>query len=952
MALDIYTIGGGEIIYETLKAVSLCLNGGQGVLQGLIRIGGISGIFIIYYMFVVGNVEYIIKKWAIPMTLMISFLFVPQTSVWVHDEVSKYHMKLDHVPLGLAQFASHISKIGKAITSTIEQAFSLPDDLKYHKSGMVFGSDILEKSKEFKIVNQNFRENIKNFVGQCVKYDIMLNNKYTFDQLRNAPDLWGLVTSNPSKIRGMFWIPLAGGKASYVTCEGAVAKFNATWKAELERVSFEGAKRMFSGRSIGHSSLNGNKLKMSSQLMTLLRNEFMMNLQSTYSYLGDLAYSAEEALRQNVMINAINDASSANSRNTGNPVSYAEMKSILQQNYTFDTIGRLAAKVLPIMKAVLEALLYACFIFVIPLAMLPSGYKFLISWSSVLLWLSFWPPVYAILNMIMNIAARSSSIAEIGLSKGITIANVAGLASANSEIKVLSGYLALMVPFICIALVKGVGSFIHLAGQMTGVTASSAGSSVGEITSGNLSYGNVSLGNIQIGNTTQLQKNMNSLIASGGHKVDTGGVQITQDAGGWSVMNRLQDTGARSLNGSFADAYSQMASIRILESEQHSLQTRYSEARNTAQAVRQQFSERIASMKAEDISNSHQMSISQAKTLTEAARQNTLYEKSKHFSSGTNAQMGLGLTTGGSGKIPKNVMANDGIDNDKKGDKSESTLAKIAKFIPSISGSAGTSVQAINNRSHNMSENITDEKAYSRNQSIIENGMKQIAQSERNDELTSLAREGDRSIQEMNALSEDMAINQARIRQADLAFQNTVTNTISSNDNYVEDFVEIAKERNPNLTTNQAKELFFSGNRNDPLREKVVQSVIRRNNPNYTSEISKPKTSETDFNESDLRVQYESKERKTQASMDKANDQITDTRENNEATSRLVPEKVNEMKRKTVREIKSGNASLKTKGEVIKQSVKERGKDGALWSAGTEAWTSVKTIVKDNDSED
>ena len=140
--------------------------------------------------------------------------------------------------------------------------------------------------------------------------------------------------------------------------------------------------------------------------MTALKNEFMMNLQSTYSYLGDLAYTAEEALKQNVMINALNDSASENARNAGNPLSYAEMKALLQQNYTFDTIGRLAAKVLPLMKAVLEALVYACFIFIIPLCMLPSGYRFLLNWSATLVWLSFWSPVYAILNMIMNIISQ------------------------------------------------------------------------------------------------------------------------------------------------------------------------------------------------------------------------------------------------------------------------------------------------------------------------------------------------------------------------------------------------------------------------------------------------------------------------------------------------------------------------------------------------------------------
>ena len=218
------------------------------MLQGLIRIGAISGLFIIYYMFVMRDVEYIAKKWGIPVSMMLSFLFVPQTTVWVHDDVSKpqcgISQKIRACPDGARAMpqcgASQVRKIGKALTSAVEQAFSLPDNLKYNKAGMVFGSDILEKAKEFKIVNQNFRENVKNFVRQCVKYDIMLNNKYTFDQLRDSNNLWELVSSNPSKVRGMFWLPMAGGRATYITCDGAVKKFNAVWKAELDRISFAG----------------------------------------------------------------------------------------------------------------------------------------------------------------------------------------------------------------------------------------------------------------------------------------------------------------------------------------------------------------------------------------------------------------------------------------------------------------------------------------------------------------------------------------------------------------------------------------------------------------------------------------------------------------------------------------------------------------------------------------
>lgn len=288
---------------------------------------------------------------------------------------------------------------------------------------------------------------------------------------------------------------------------------------------------------------------------------------------------------------------------------------------------------------------------------------------------------------------------------------------------------------------------------------------------------------------------------------------------------------------------------------------------------------------------------------------------------------------------------------EQSGRKAKNSISKLASFI-SISGSTGTSVQAGNSRNHNMSENIVDEKAYSKNQSIIENGMKQIAQSERNDELTSLAKEGEKSIQEINSLSKDMAINQAKIRQADQTLQNTVTNTISSNNNYIEDFVEVAKERNPNLTTNQAKELFFSGDRNDPLRQKVIQSVIRRNNPHHTSAISKPDTSKVDFSESDLRTQYNAKRRATQASIDNAEEHIAEAKENNKITRELISEKVNDMEKETRKNLSTGKSEVETKGEAIKQSVKKREKYGAVRSAGREALTSMKTIVKYNDKED
>ena len=72
-----------------------------------------------------------------------------------------------------------------------------------------------------------------------------------------------------------------------------------------------------------------------------------------------------------------------------------------------ETLGTMAGELLPRMKAVLEAIAYACFLFIIPMALLPFGYQFLLRWVQILLWLQMWAPLYAILNYIMTVAARS-----------------------------------------------------------------------------------------------------------------------------------------------------------------------------------------------------------------------------------------------------------------------------------------------------------------------------------------------------------------------------------------------------------------------------------------------------------------------------------------------------------------------------------------------------------------
>jgi conjugal transfer mating pair stabilization protein TraG len=171
-----------------------------------------------------------------------NLLFVPTTSVWIHDPVTNYHQKVDHVPYGLAAFAGYVSKIGYILTSQIEKVFSLPDDLKYQKSGCLFASNIIQQAKSFRIINEDLNKNMKSFVGQCVVFTAMIGSKYTIEELRHSDNLWGLISSNASPVRSFVWRNIKNeqgfrARPEIITCKQGVERFNQLWGPELDRTA-------------------------------------------------------------------------------------------------------------------------------------------------------------------------------------------------------------------------------------------------------------------------------------------------------------------------------------------------------------------------------------------------------------------------------------------------------------------------------------------------------------------------------------------------------------------------------------------------------------------------------------------------------------------------------------------------------------------------------------------
>lgn len=889
----IYTIGGGEIIYNIMQAVALCLNGGGGLLDALLRIGGLCGAFIAYYIILYGSPWEIFKSWGLPVLLIMNLLFVPSTTVKVEDTITRNFYKVDKVPYGLAVFASATSQLGKAITEVIEQNFSLPNDLTYQKTGMLFGSNILEKAKTFKITNRNFKENMRNFVGQCVKYDMMLNHKYTFDDLVSTNDIWGLVSSNPSSIRGFFWQPEGGGKAQYVTCKTAVEKFDKLWARELDS----------SLSVLGRKFFSTFGLQTNPAVERALKGEIGQYLTNTATYFGVMAASAEETLKQTLMINAISDAASENSKQAGNPLTYAETRALLQQNSTFETVGKLASKLLPIMKAVIEALAYACFIFIIPLCMVPQGYKFLFNWLKVLVWLQAWPPMYAILNFIMNVAARSATLAEIGTAGGLTIGNYIGVSEANREIQLMAGYLAMSIPFICIAIVRGVGTFVHLSAQMTGASMQVAGAAASEVSTGNISLGNINLRNSSTDNVSQLQRNFSSSLAVGGHTVDTGTVMIRNNAiTGESISTRGVSSGALDISSSEHEAEQHHIGYQMNKQEALNAEMRLTEGRQLSRSQNMRLAESVSQMTAQDISSKYSVGMDRANQISQDARMLDSYYKGEAFHDQT--QTSGNFSIGGSSGKKINVGG-------------------------SLSGgvSATNSDNTGSTKQFNSSEDITEI------QKRFESNIKDISNSSRNDAVTQLARDHVKTLQENESLSKTQAYHESQARSHLDSYNKTRTLSYAERMNLRDSALQVAREKG--FSTMEASRMI---DRQDPQSKQWIDIARSRLTVRPTQMIKQPTPSHWKQAETQIQNSFNKSEQKMRSEIKADSAEIDATKEALNDRRNVSAEAISNAINDSEKAVKSKEEQIRNSSDSLKKNVAERSDKWAIKAA----WEKLK----------
>ncbi|MDD3448076.1 MAG: conjugal transfer protein TraG N-terminal domain-containing protein [Gammaproteobacteria bacterium] len=556
MNWEIFSYGNGEFLRLVFNGIAAIV--GDGDFIAILKISGLVGL-----LWVMVEAAFrgraVNLQWLLAVVLVVNVVLVPRTNVIITDRIDVTQSGVvGNVPLGLAMFAGGASKIGDWMTRAFETVFSLPDDIQYHKSGMLFGQYLVEASTRFEITDSRVAGNLAEFWQSCVFYDLLLG-LYTWDDLLSATDTLEFLKGHTSQSRSYVHTDASGSRDTVVCRVGANGVLGTEINATVDSA------RSYYGRKL---------VKAPDQAAAVAK--FAAAMPISYQYIAGLSMSAEQIIRQNALANSLRrgltqfaarvDAGAA-------AQDFALARAEQERRTTFAAMGELAGRTLPLLRGIFESFIYAIFPVVLMLLILPAAAKVALTYLKALLWIQLWAPLYALLHFAMTFFSQFPAQSGLVLPTGYTALSMAthtALGQVMSDVSAVAGYLSLSIPMISYLVINQGGA------MMASLAARVAGSYEAPVSKGadEASTGNISLGNTSLGNASWWQQNTSPSFRTGTTTItdpETGVTYTTTGAGAFmqvpqsdlpfsaSIGNAVKSNVQSQLSRSLQAAETQMA---------------------------------------------------------------------------------------------------------------------------------------------------------------------------------------------------------------------------------------------------------------------------------------------------------------------------------------------------------------------------------------------------------
>ncbi|WP_416414394.1 conjugal transfer mating-pair stabilization protein TraG [Pantoea sp. App145] len=477
MALDIWVVSAGSMITLGLNAVAtLMQNGGW---RTVLWIAELLGVLLCAFTYIRSHDLKVMFAWGLTFTLVTALLLTPKVTVIVNDLTAPENIgRVDNVPVGLAAPLYLITGIGYTLATTYEDTFHFPNERAYTRSGMMFASKLMQDSFTIDSRDPVLAFNLVEYTKNCVVPDIMLNHKYSYQDVMESGEVQAVIFSQPSPLRGVYWRDASG--SAFMFCREAAPKLKALLQAESSSTG-----TTFMNHAV--KMLPGNNAP---------QTVYADQLAGSYSYFFNSSKSAQAIMLQNIAVAGLRRGMSSYMKgmsDTASMVDIASETSLMKLRLSHAVSYAIATEVLPQLHTVL--LLFSVCIFPV---MVLALYVRELAWPVCRSYLNFmgslmlWPIMFAIFNFAVNFSTQNSFHAT-----GPTLSNMNRLMETSSTTAGIAGWLMMSIPFLAFRLFTALGSgFASLSSSLGSALSSSASADSSAVASGNLSAGNVQVDNV------------------------------------------------------------------------------------------------------------------------------------------------------------------------------------------------------------------------------------------------------------------------------------------------------------------------------------------------------------------------------------------------------------------------------------------------------------------------
>jgi len=508
---DLYVYGNGQAIASILTAIKLMIAPDSG---------GQSFTYLLLFLATLGFLVMAIRTGFDPaknLLKMFAFIFIvwmvhyatntARTNVEVYDRFGQpgaNDFVISGVPALVGIPAAVVSQAGEFLTQQIEQNFALPYNADSSTMDLSSGGQyalfakLMSDASKYTITDPDIRRSVTAYISDCGVTAIALGQMSTNDLMSN-PNMMDVLSKAQNNAIMTRYYPSQALQSSCSLAAGSSAPSGQGTLASCVAVYNCLATDLpaYANALLQASSSQWQSSGVVTPLETAMTSALQMAgaAGSGNQFAG---YSSPQGyILQNAMLSVSSGAFRDAAARTGNneimmatSVAQAEQS----QRTSWWTASEIFKNMMGYVFTVLQAFIFAMVPVIVICLMIPGmGGKIFMNYAQIMVWLTLWAPMLAIVNFLVEIFGSAQMSGTLGAA-GLTMQNRAIVTDQANNLVIVAQFMGTLVPIMTWGLVKGALAFTEFISH--GIGSSFATQAGAQAATGNVSMGNLSMDNV------------------------------------------------------------------------------------------------------------------------------------------------------------------------------------------------------------------------------------------------------------------------------------------------------------------------------------------------------------------------------------------------------------------------------------------------------------------------